>query len=150
MQPAVAFEPAKAGRSVRVSVPASVAGNFKQLAASMKDIATRLGHPACFTGCDIFQFQLEREFVMTRAAEINPQPLPPRLPGPGDAAPDVVVTLTSGTNNNLDSIIKATKTALGKLGCPNCCSGFDILFRRELDMLAINDNLEVQGFGRFR
>jgi hypothetical protein len=38
---------------------------------------------------------------------------------------------------------------VGKRGCGPCCSGFDILFRRGFDLIAIDKNLNFQGFGRF-
>jgi hypothetical protein len=38
---------------------------------------------------------------------------------------------------------------LERLGCAPCCSGFDIAFRRELDTLAVDEDLNVRGTGRF-
>jgi hypothetical protein len=53
-------------------------------------------------------------------------------------------------NNNIKSLQKALATTLGKLGCQACCSGFDILFQRELDLIAFDDRVNARGFGRFR
>jgi hypothetical protein len=53
-------------------------------------------------------------------------------------------------NSNIKSLQKALATTLGKLGCQACCSGFDILFRKELDLITFDDKVNAKGFGRFR
>jgi hypothetical protein len=142
------------GGAVRLTIPAKVAFNLDELTAVLKKAAERLGHPACATGCDVFQILQEREFVATDKAELNPQPLPPRTqllktPDP-DGDPALTVTIPAKVSGDINNLTKAVSLALGKLGCPTCCSGFDILFRRETDMLAIDEKLNVAGFGRFR
>ena len=73
--------------------------------------------------------------------ELNPQPLPPEA---------VFVMIPDEVNNNIESINKALASTLARLGCQGCCSGFDIFFQRELDMIAFDNNVNAQGFGRFR
>jgi hypothetical protein len=87
---------------------------------------------------------------------LNPQPLPPQggVGLPTDPVPwqshAVQVMIPERLNNSITGIQKALATTLGKLGCPECCSGFDILFRRELDLVAFDDRGTARGFGRFR
>jgi hypothetical protein len=81
--------------------------------------------------------------------------LPPRaltslLPQDPIPAKTVNVSLPAKVSGNIESLQKALAVTVGKLGCRACCSGFDIAFRRELDLLMIDENLKAQGFGRFR
>ena len=109
-----------------------------------------MGHPSCATGCDTLFLQLERNFSVSDAVELNPQPLPPRAETflPQDPVP-IRVNVSPRVTDDLESLQKAVALTVQKLGCDACCSGFDIAFRRELDLLTINERLEVQGFGRF-
>ena len=127
------------------------------LQTSLRGIATRLGHPACFSGCDLFHIGQEREFVLHAAADgatvqLNPQPLPPSPPPArlGVQARHVVVAIPDKVNNDIEAISKTVAQVMGKLGCAACCSGFDLEFQREIDLIAVDSHLNVQGFGRFQ
>jgi hypothetical protein len=137
--------------AVRLTLPARVANDLDALQSSLAALAERMGHPNCATGCDTLFLQLERNFSVSDAVELNPQPLPPggsdRLL-PQDPVP-IRVSVSPKVTDDIESLQKAIALTVQKLGCDACCSGFDIAFRRELDMLAINERLEVQGFGRF-
>lgn len=144
---------ARQGGAVRLTLSAKVANDLGALERSLKSLAERLGHPNCATGCDTLFLQLERDFVVGDEVALNPQPLPPQggLELPSDPIPWAVqVLIPERVNNNVKSIQKALATTLGKLGCPACCSGFDIVFRRELDAIAFDDRLNAIGFGRLR
>jgi len=149
-----AMKLARQGGAVRLTLSARAANDLGALQRSLKSLAERLGHPACATGCDILFLQLERDFSVNDEVALNPQPLPPRggLALPQDPVPTgtVHVMIPERVNNNIKSIQKALATTLGKLGCPACCSGFDILFQRELDLIAFDERLSATGFGRFR
>jgi hypothetical protein len=143
------------GGAVRLTMSARVANDLEGLQKSLADLAQRMGHPACATGCDTLFLQQEREFVsLADQVELNPQPLPPRelvreslqLSSRGQV--DVIVA--DRVTSNIKTLQKAVAITLGKLGCAACCSGFDIAFRRELDFIAINEKVQAQGFGRFR
>jgi hypothetical protein len=143
------------GGTVRMTMAAKVAGDLGALQRGLKSLAERLGHPACATGCDILHLGMEREFTFGGAGgdvALNPQPLPPReIFGPlPDPWRPVTVAISYKVSRDINLLTRATASVLGKLGCGQCCSGFDILFRRELDMLAVDDNVNVQSFGRFR
>jgi len=133
---------------------ARVANDLDVLQKSLAELAGRLGHPACATGCDTLFLQHEREFSIGEQVELNPQPLPPG-PDPESlvrsmSRAQVDVLVPERVSGNLKSLQKAVAVTLGKLGCAACCSGFDIAFRRELDLIAITDKVTAQGYGRFR
>jgi hypothetical protein len=144
------------GGTVRVTLPARVANDLDTLQGALGRIAERMGHPACASGCDTLFLRLERDFgVSADALALNPQPLPPGLPEfglPRDSNPQrfVEVSLPDGVSGNIDSLRRAVALTLNKLGCPSCCSGLDIAFRREMDLISISEDLEVRGFGRYR
>jgi hypothetical protein len=142
------------GGAVRVTMAAKTAGDLGALQKGLKSLAERLGHPACATGCDILHLGMEREFALTGGGDqvaLNPQPLPPRDAGPTpDPWQPITVFIPDKVNRDINALTRATAAVLGKLGCPQCCSGFDILFRREIDILAVDEKLNVQGFGKLR
>ncbi len=140
------------GGAIRLTLSARTANDLVALQRGLASLAERLGHSACATGCDILDLMLEREYVLSDAVALNPQPLPPGGPHPDPwralAAPQrVVVTIPDRVNNNIKSLQKAVEVVLGKLGCGACCSGFDILFRRELQSMVLDEKLKVVRFG---
>lgn len=140
------------GGAIRLSLAANVAHDLGALQGSLKDLAERLGHGACFTGCDIFHLGMEREFVVNQQRELNPQPLPPANFAhsggfkslPQDPVPVINVAVPSAVLGNIEQLSKVTASVLGKLGCAACCSGFDIAFRRQLEHFSVNEKLDVQ------
>jgi hypothetical protein len=141
------------GGAVRLTLSARAANDLGMLERSLKSLAERLGHPNCATGCDTLFIELEREFTIGDDVMLNPQPLPPRdfLAIASDTPTRAVqVMIPEKVSNNIKSLQKALATTLGKLGCPACCSGFDIHFRRELDLIAFDERVTARGFGRFR
>jgi hypothetical protein len=149
---------ARQGGVVRLTLPARAANDLDALQKSLKSLAERLGHPNCATGCDSLFLQVERDFVLEQEFELRAVPMAqPDVPGLSRSFADeatpagpVHVMISDRVNNNIRSLQRAVAATLNKLGCPACCSGFDILFRRELDMIALDDRLGVRGFGRFR
>jgi hypothetical protein len=140
------------GGAVRLTLSARVADDLDALQGALSRLAERLGHPSCATGCDTLFLQLERAFTLDTAAELNPQPLPPVGAErflPSDPTP-VEVNLPDRVSSDIGSLQKAVALTLGRLGCPACCSGFDIAFRRELDLISFDENLGIQASGRFR
>jgi hypothetical protein len=140
----------------RLTMPARVANDLNALQKGLRSLAERLGHPKCATGCDILHFMLEREFVISEKVELNPQPLPPRagpLPDPWLARPSgsartVLVSIPTAVNSDVESLGKAIGAVVDKLGCKACCSGFDILFQRELEVLGVDERFAVTSIGR--
>ena len=145
---------ARGGGAVRLTLPARVANDLGALQKGLGDLAERLGCSKCATGCDILEIMVEREFVLSDALALNPQPLPPRgpLPDPWRSGPfpnpwQVAVTIPDTVNNDIDALKKAVALAVDKLGCSACCSGFDIAFRREIRTMALDERLNVARFG---
>jgi hypothetical protein len=143
------------GGTVRLTMSAKVAGDLGALQKGLKSLAERLGHANCMTGCDITHLGMEREFTfggVGQEVQLNLQPLhrsePVEGPQPQPWRP-VTVAIPDKVSRDINSLTEAAAIVLGKLGCPQYCSGFDIVFRREVDMLAIDETLNVNGFGRF-
>lgn len=62
--------------AIRVVLPAEVAFNMDRFQASLKNLAERLGHPACISGQD-FRFDMERYFAVNPATlKVEAQPEP--------------------------------------------------------------------------
>ena len=137
------------GGALRLTMPARVANDLGALDRSLRELAERLGHSACATGCDILRLGMEREFVVNPASEVslNPQPLPPLSVDFDQSRGSVTVTIPDRVSGNIDALSKAVGVVLGKLGCSSCCSGFDILFRREINTLALDEKGGVARFG---
>ncbi len=138
---------------MRLTLSAAVANDLGALRKGLKDLAERLGHSACATGCNELHLRLERDFVVDRtksAVALNPQPLPP-LGLPQDPIPvkAVRVTAPAAVFNDIGALNGAIEKVLGRLGCGACCSGFDILFQRELDGFVVDAKLGLRGTGRF-
>ena len=140
--------------TVRLTLGARVANDLNALQKGLRSLAERLGHPACATGCDILHLMTEQEFSLSDKVELNPQPLPPRAgptPDPWRASGrTVLVSIPAKVSNDIESLTKAMAAVVGKLGCKPCCSGFDILFQRELGALGVDEHLNVSGIGRYR
>ena len=143
------------GGAIRLTLSARVANDLGALQKGLGSLAERLGHAQCATGCDILHIMLEREFVLSDAVALNPQPLPPRegpIPQPWHAGPvpdpwRVEVTIPDKVNTNIDALKRAVAVVVDKLGCGACCSGFDIFFRREIATMALDEKLNVVHFG---
>ena len=145
------------GGAVRLTMSAKVAGDLGALQKGLKSLAERLGHPSCATGCDILHLGMEREFTYGGGggeASLNPQPLPPREmflaagPSPEPWLRPVTVAIPDKVSRDIKALTRVTAAVLNKLGCGQCCSGFDIMFRRELDILTVDENLGVTGYGK--
>jgi hypothetical protein len=138
---------ARRGGAVRLTLSARVANDLGALQSSLKLVADRLGHSACATGCDILHLGLEQEFAFGNTVELNPQPLPPRSLSFDQTRGSITVTIPDHVNGNIDALTQAVGVVVGKLGCSACCSGFDILFRREINSLALDEKGGVARFG---
>ena len=134
------------GGAVRLTVSAKVANDLGLLQGALKNLADRLGHTACATGCDIFHIGQEVEFGVNEVA-LNPQPLPPRSLNFSPLRGTINVTIPEKVNGNIELLTKAVGNVVGKLGCEACCSGFDIYFRNELNSIALDERAGVARFG---
>jgi hypothetical protein len=137
---------------VRIRIPARIGNDLDALQQTIAELADRLGCPRCFSGADC-RFQREKDFVVDPEGRLGPVPDPwrslPSDPVPLRTARAVQVSLPLQVSNDLEGVQNAIGNVLGKLGCMACCSGFDIEFRNELDLIRVDEKLDVQGFGRF-
>jgi hypothetical protein len=137
-------------RTVRITIPAAVAYNLEAFQKSIASLVEQLGCRTCFSGADC-TFLQERNFIINEVGEVrglrNPEPQPsPWLaftnpePSPWRFA---TATLPGKVSNNLEQIRDVVTNVAGRLGCSACCSGFDILFRQELDFV-VNEAGELR------
>ena len=61
--------------TVRLTIPAEVAHDLDALREGFAELAARLGHPGCASGCDGLLVQQEREFTFNRG-KFNSDPMP--------------------------------------------------------------------------
>ena len=128
------------GGTVRVSIPASVAYDLGAFQKSITLIAEQLGCPKCVSGVDC-RFQLERAWVINQNLEINPVALPQ------DPVPlrPVTATLVEAVSYDLGKVQEAVARIADRLGCPRCCSGFDITLLQELNFL-VDEHINIRPF----
>jgi hypothetical protein len=131
---------------VRISMPASVAYNVNALQKSIAEIVDRLGCTRCFSGANCV-FQLERDWVINDKLEVTavlePDPHPWRIdrvagpdPTPWKASSRAAsVSLAAKVAYNLADIQKVVAEVAGRLGHPQCFSGFDIGFGLEQQLV---------------
>lgn len=135
--------------TIRVSIPASVAGNIKSLKSSLKSLAERLGCPKCFSGADCF-FQLQNRYLIDEKAQLMTHTLAisDNIPAKTSAR-NVYVNLSSEATQKLDTILGAVDKIAELTGHTACATGCNLFFRnfiRELDVLDVSANGAVTKF----
>lgn len=115
--------------SVRVTIPAKIAGDLGSFQESIVKVAERLGCPKCFSGvnCD---FQIERGFIVSNAGNLR-EAAGNRSIARNFTGGEGQVQVSVGVNVGIDTILESVATIADRLGCLACCSGFDILFQQE-------------------
>jgi hypothetical protein len=136
---------------VRITIPAAVAYDLPSLKETITAVVERLGCGKCFSGADC-TFQLERDLVIDAGRKVQSGPRG-FSPGPdGEPARGfgraVTASLANEVSHDLTQVLAAVGKIVDKLGCGACCSGFDIAFREELDVIRVEKDLNVQTFGR--
>lgn len=138
---------------MRLTLSASVANDLGALKKSLKELAERLGHTSCATGCNEFFLGVERHYVATaNKASVALHAHPLSVVGlPSDPVPwkTVRVTAPGAVFDDIDTLSSSIEKVLGRLGCGKCCSGFDVLFQRELDGFQFDERLGLRGTGQF-
>lgn len=126
-------------RSIRVTVPASVAGDLERFQKGLAVVAERLGCPACFSGIDC-RFEIASGLVLSENLEASfaePVDEPGLKAELGASLNETQRTVTANipTGLKLQDIQAAVATIADRIGCMACCSGFDIEFQQEIDFL---------------
>jgi hypothetical protein len=127
------------GGPIRITLAASVAQNLDALRESITTLATRVGHPNCFSGVDC-QFVSEREFVIEAKGIVNPvrdpEPSPWRALTSQGANNTVLVKVAPEAAGNIETVKSIVAQVAGLVGCPGCHSGFDIYYAQEVEVLS--------------
>ncbi len=133
-------------RPVRLTLPASVANDLEGLQRSLSELAGRMGHPMCASGCNPLYLETERDLILDEQHGLRAGPGPwPWDPALGNRL-DVFVS--ESVTYDIELLQRTVAITAERVGHPHCCSGYDIAFRRESEAIAINDRMEVRGFGR--
>jgi hypothetical protein len=131
------------GRTVRISMPASVAFDLDSFRKGMEAVLERLNCPQCCSGYDL-TFQLERAFVVNENFEVrgglgieglDPDGEPILVGG-------VTATLPTQVSQDLGKLQETVARIAERLGHPQCTSGFDLAFRQERDFI-VDENLNI-------
>lgn len=127
-------------KAVRVSIPASVAGNLGSLKKSFASILERLGCPACCSGFDI-RMELQRELALSKSFKESA-----RIGGWAGARREIP-RVSVGVKPAAVSSIAEVNAMLDKLadltGHPACATGCDIWLNME-ELFVIDQNLAVE------
>lgn len=127
-------------KAVRVSIPASVAGNIGKLKESFASILDRLGCPACCSGFDI-RMELQRELALSKSFKESA-----RIGGWAGVKRDIPRVSVGVKPAAVDSI-KEVNAMLDKLadltGHPACATGCDIWLNME-ELFVIDQNLAIE------
>lgn len=130
-------------KTIRFTIPASVALDSKGFVSAIGSIAEKLGHPNCFSGVDCL-FQRQKDFVINESFKALPQD-----PVPCRRLPTVDIVASDKALGNVDSIRKIAEIAFENLGgCLPCTSGFDVLFRNTIRTLVIDEEFQSRKYGR--
>ena len=129
---------------VRVSIPAAVAYDLATFQKSIASLVDRLGCRTCFSGADC-TFLHERDFVIDEKLQVQ-RSAGASVQLPQDPVPihRATATLPGKVGDNLKQIQEVVANIAGRLGHPACCSGFDILFRQELNFM-VNEAGQIRG-----
>jgi hypothetical protein len=129
-----------AAKAVRVSIPASVAGDIGSLKKSFASILDRLGCPACCSGHDI-RLELQRELALSKTFKETA-----RIGGWAGARRDIP-RVSVGVKPSAVSKLADVNAMLEKLadltGHPACATGCDIFLNME-ELFVIDQNLAVE------
>ena len=107
------------GGVVRLTLPAKLAFDVGALRESLRDLAERLGHSGCATGCDVLHIGMEREFTVNQERRLAAHALSSHdeVMAPGHPVPwksPVTVTIPERVSGNIESPrVAHTAAALG-------------------------------------
>jgi microsomal dipeptidase-like Zn-dependent dipeptidase len=124
-------------KAVRVSIPASVAGEIGSLKKSMATILDKLGCAACCSGFDIF-LQRQREAIV-RGGVADGVSFASSKSGPGTLR----VGVSPGSVAKIDDVFRAIDQIADLSGHTACATGCDIFFQLE-EMFVINPALQIE------
>ncbi len=122
------------GAPIRVTVAASVAFNPDAFKKGITGLMEKLGCGKCFSGFDC-RFQLQRDYL------IDPESKVQSLHQVSTSVNVLNIGLDKETSHSIGKIGDTVDRIFKQFGCAPCHSGLDILFRSELNQLAINHGM---------
>lgn len=129
-------------KTVRITVPVSVAGNLDKFQGAVRDALGKLGCQACCSGHDIL-INLERDFFFD-AERLAAVP----FAATASSARPVTLALSPEAGADIKNVFEGIRHLADRLGCRACCSGHDLLLRNRLDLVVDEaGTLREPGFG---
>jgi hypothetical protein len=128
-----------------LTLPASVANDIGRLLPALGQAAEQMGHPNCFSGCNPLYLKTQREFATD--PEMVLTAIPTSIPVEATLVNRVDAFVPSDVTYDIESLKRVVMITAEKLNHKTCCSGFDVAFRRESEMISIGDE-EARGSGR--
>src|ERR1700704_3643085 len=122
-------------RPVRLRLPAKVANDLGSIQGALAELAENMGHPGCASGCNPLHVHIESEFIVSESQGARAGSPSAGNPALGDR---VDVFVPKSVTHDIQALQQAVAIAAERVGCAPCCSGFDILFRDEAEMIAIS------------
>ena len=119
-------------RPVRVSIPASVAGNIKSYKEAIGTVLDRIGCPGCCSGHDFF-FELQRDVVLEKGVKDVARPaVASRLEALGPAAKNTLrVGIKPELADDIENVFALLESVADISGHPACATGCDMFFQLE-------------------
>lgn len=129
-----------AAKTVRVSIPASIAGDLGSLKKSFASILDKLGCPACCSGFDI-RMELQRELALAKGFKETARiggwaGIRREIPRVSVGVKPSAVSTLAEVDSMLDRLADLT-------GHPSCATGCDIWLNME-ELFVIDRNLAVE------
>lgn len=128
-------------RPVRVSIPASVAGEIGSLKKSIGNVLDKLGCPACCSGHNLY-LELQRDHVFSRdlkSSVLSKNPIKANLN-------KKVTSVRIGLKPKLATEIKNVHAAIDRIaeitGHVACATGCDMFFNLE-EQFSIDEHLNI-------
>ena len=127
-------------KTVRVSIPASVAGNIDSLKKSFASVLGRLGCDACCSGYDIF-LDIQRDVVLHKGFD-QPTRFSSWATSTRDI-PRVSVGLKPAAVNTMRGVESMLERLADMTGHSACATGCDMFFKME-EMFVIDQNFAIE------
>ena len=141
------------GRTVRVSIPASIANDGDRFKNSIADLMAKLGCKPCFSGADchfsiISDWVINEKGAATFFSRSKQDGDPDPEPNFSDSkAAAISVRLAPKVSRDIASVFKAIDVLGKNLGCAPCHSGYDISFLNAIRTIRLNEKFEVDAIG---
>lgn len=128
-------------RPVRVSIPASVAGEIGSLKKSVGSVLDKLGCPACCSGHNLY-FELQRDHVFSRDFKSGVSTKSPVTGNFAKKVTNVRVGLKPALANEIENVYEAIDRIAEITGHVACATGCDMFFNLE-ERFTIDEKLNI-------